>query len=98
MIFAGLIAALGLLFLLFKFGVRRIITYDIPIDITATVLLMVLFAGTFSGMMAAMFGGLVISVTLFVMKQTMAREELHLVKVKKFPYRAWRWIEVDPNE
>ncbi len=98
MIFAGLIAALGLLFLLFKFGVRRIITYDIPIDIAATVLLMILFAGTFSGMMAAMFGGLVISVTLFVMKQTMSREELQLVKVKKFPYRAWRWIEVDPND
>ena len=49
-------------------------------------------------MMAAMFGGLIISVTLFAMKQTMTREELHLVKVKKFPYRAWRWIEVEPND
>jgi acyl-CoA thioesterase len=58
---------------------------------------MVLFAGTFSGMMAAMFGGLIISVTLFAMRQTMTREQLSLVKVKKFPYRAWRWVEVDPD-
>lgn len=98
MILAGTIAALGLLFLLFKFGVRKIIAYDISLDIAATVLLMILFAGTFSGMMAAMLGGLIISVTLFAMKQTMTREELHLVKVKKFPYRAWRWIEVEPND
>jgi hypothetical protein len=97
MILAGLISSLGLLFLLFKFGPRRIISYDIPIDIAATVLLMVLFAGTFSGMMAAMFGGLIISVTLFAMRQTMIREQLSLVKVKKFPYRAWRWVEVDPD-
>ncbi len=96
MIFAGLISALGILFLLFKFGVRRIISFDIPIDIASTGLLMFLFAGTFGGMMAAMVGGLCISVTLFVMKKTMAREELMWVKTKSFPYRKFAWVEVDP--
>ena len=96
MIIAGLLSAAGLLFLIFKFGVRRAITYDIPLDIAATGLLMFLFAGTFSGMMAAMVGGLVVSITLFVMKKTMIREELMLVKTKSFPYRAFRWIEVEP--
>ena len=96
MIFTGIISALGLLFLLFKFGIRRVISFDIPIDITFTALLMFLFAGTFGGMMAAMIGGLIISVTLFVMKLTMTRETLVFVKVKKFPYRKLRWIEVGP--
>jgi membrane protein CcdC involved in cytochrome C biogenesis len=96
MITAGLLSALGLLFLIFKFGVRRAITYDIPLDIAATGLLMFLFAGTFGGMMVAMVGGLVVSITLFVMKKTMVREELMFVKTKKFPYRQLRWIEVDP--
>jgi len=96
MIFAGLISALGILFLLFKFGVRRIISFDIPIDIASTGLLMFLFAGTFGGMMAAMFCGLIISITLFVMKKMMAREELMWVKTKKFPYRKFAWVEVDP--
>ena len=96
MITAGLISAAGLLFLLFKFGARRVITYDIPIDILTTSLLMFLFAGTFGGMMAAMVGGLIISVTLFAMKSTMTREELVWVKTKAFPYRKLRWVEVDP--
>lgn len=96
MILAGVISALGLLFLLFKFGIRRVITFDIPIDIGFTALLMFLFAGTFGGMMAAMVGGLIISVTLFVMRSSMTREELMFVKTKAFPYRKMRWVEVDP--
>jgi hypothetical protein len=96
MIFTGIISALGLLFLLFKFGIRRVISFDIPIDIGFTALLMFLFAGTFGGMMAAMIGGLIISVTLFVMKLTMTREELVWTKTKKFPYKKLRWMEIDP--
>jgi Na+(H+)/acetate symporter ActP len=57
---------------------------------------MYLFAGTYSGMIAAMVGGLIVSITLFTMKRTMRREELKFVKTPKFPYRAWRWIAVQP--
>ena len=64
MILAGFLSALGLLFLIFKFGVRRIITYDIPIDIAVTGFLMYAFAGTYSGMLAAMIGGLIVSQVL----------------------------------
>ena len=79
MILAGLLSAAGLLFLIFKFGVRRAISFDIPIDIACTGLLMFLFAGTFGGMFAAMIGGLVISVTLFVAKYSC------MSKPKSFP-------------
>jgi|TARA_B110000908_G_scaffold146696_1_gene177842 riboflavin transporter FmnP len=96
MIIAGLLSALGLLFLIFKFGIRRIITFDIPIDITVTAFLIYAFAGTYSGMLAAMVGGLIVSITLFVMKRTMRREELKFVRTSTFPYRAWRWIGVQP--
>ena len=94
MIIAGLLSALGLLFLIFKFGIRRIITYDIPIDIVVTGFLMYAFAGTYSGMLAAMIGGLIVSVTLFVMKRTINREELTIVKTEQFPYRSYQWIGV----
>jgi len=96
MIYAGLISATGLLFLIFKFGIRRVITYDIPIDIAVTALLIYAFAGTYSGMLAAMVGGLVVSITLFIMKRTMHHEKLTLVKVSEFPYRSFRWIGVTP--
>jgi len=94
MILAGFLSALGLLFLIFKFGIRRVITYDIPIDIAVTGFLMYAFAGTYSGMLAAMIGGLIVSVTLFVMKRTMNREKLSVVKTEQFPYRAYQWIDV----
>ena len=93
MITAGIIAAAGLLFLLFKFGIRRVITYDIFFDVLITATLMFTLAGTFSGMMAALFGGLIVSVVLFVMKRTMRHEKLSLVRVSKFPYRRFMWIE-----
>lgn len=93
MILAGLIAAAGMLFLLFKFGVRKVITYDIFFDVLITFFLMIVLAGTFSGMMAALLGGLVVSVVLFIMKRTMRHEKLSLVKTKKFPYRRWMWVE-----
>ena len=96
MILAGLLSALGLLFLIFKFGVRRVIAYAIPIDIAVTGFLIWAFSGTYSGMFAAMIGGLIVSITLFIMKRTMNREELRVVKVSQFPYRAVRWVGVQP--
>tara|TARA_B100000902_G_scaffold66465_1_gene72872 strand:- start:1744 stop:2040 length:297 start_codon:yes stop_codon:yes gene_type:complete len=98
MILAGALSAAGLLFLLFKFGIRRVINFDIPIDIGMTTLLMMLFAGTFGGMMAAMVGGLIISVTLYAMKATMVREKYIFVKSDTFPYRKGMWVKVNPNE
>lgn len=93
MMTAGLIAAAGMLFLLFKFGVRKVINYDIFFDVVITAVLMLALAGTFSGMMAALFGGLIVSVVLFIMKRTMRHQKLELVKIKKFPYRRWMWVE-----
>ena len=104
MIIAGIIAAAGLLFLVLKLSPKRIISYDIPIDIAITALLMWSLAGTYSGMMAALVGGLIVSIVLFTMKKTMVREELRLnsrkVKVTRFielsvPY--FEWIEIDPR-
>ena len=84
MIFAGLLSALGLLFLIFKFGVRRVIAYDIPIDIAVTGFLMYAFAGTYSGMIAAMVGGLIVSChfvhheTHHASRRTQARQNFYI--------------------
>lgn len=96
MFLTGIIAALGMLFLLFKFGIRKVITYDIFFDILITGFLLWSFAGTYSGMMAAMFGGMLVSIVLYVMKRTMRHEVFSLVKTNKFPYRKFSWYEVQP--
>jgi len=97
MITAGLIAATGLLFLLFKFGIRRVIAYDIPIDIAVTLLLMYALAGTYAGMMAALVGGLFVSVVLYVLKRTMYRESLTFSKTSKFPFFKHKWVLTRPG-
>ena len=52
MFLAGLIAAIAIIFLLFKFNLKRIAKYDIVLDIAITFFLIWIFAGTFAGMMA----------------------------------------------
>jgi hypothetical protein len=100
---AGLLSALGLLFLIFKFGIRRVVSYDIPIDVAVTGFLMWAFAGTYSGMMAAMIGGLVVSVVLYVLKRTIVREVLvfetrnvQIAKKLSVPIPTYQWVTVNP--
>tara|TARA_R110002050_G_scaffold53586_2_gene121807 strand:- start:899 stop:1216 length:318 start_codon:yes stop_codon:yes gene_type:complete len=87
MLTIGIVSALGLLLLTLKAGGRKTIGNDIFVDVLITLTLMVCFYGTFSGMAAAMVGGLVASVVLFVMKKTMVHDKL---VIKKKPVRIWR--------
>jgi hypothetical protein len=80
MLTIGIISALGLLLLALKALGRKAIGSDIFIDVLITVTLMVCFYGTFSGMAAAMVGGLCASVVLFVMKKTMVHDKINRYK------------------
>jgi nicotinamide riboside transporter PnuC len=75
MFITGLIASLAILFLLFKLPIRKLLWQDALIDVLATIALMVMFAGTFSGMMAAVVGGCIISITLFAAKRVIGYDK-----------------------
>ena len=68
MIFSGLLAATGLLLVGFKIFGRLVITHQVWFDILITSILMITLAGTYSGMMAAMIGGLATSIFLMFLK------------------------------
>ena len=91
MLTIGIISALGLLLLALKVGGRKVIGMDIVFDIAITITLMIMFAGTFSGMAAAMIGGLFVTILLFIMKKTMVHETLTVEK--GLP----KWKEVNPK-
>tara|TARA_R100001510_G_C7640024_1_gene197742 strand:+ start:972 stop:1304 length:333 start_codon:yes stop_codon:yes gene_type:complete len=107
MLTVGILSALGLLLLALKAGGRKTIGHDVFVDVLITVTLMVCFYGTFSGMTAAMIGGLSASVVLFIMKKTMRHEKLEVVKGErvilnkpvqvKIPTVKTRWKTVDPD-
>ena len=73
---AGLCSAAAILFLLMKFNMRRVLAFDIIVDCAATAFLIIIFAGSFAGMMAAVIGGAVISITLFFSKKLLGHDRL----------------------
>tara|TARA_R100001015_G_C4633536_1_gene198637 strand:+ start:3295 stop:3645 length:351 start_codon:yes stop_codon:yes gene_type:complete len=83
MLTIGIFSALGLLLLALKAGGRKTIGHDIFTDVLITATLMVAFYGTYSGMTAAMVGGLTASLVLFLMRKTMVHEKLKLNSVNK---------------
>ena len=107
----GIFSALGLLLLALKIGGRKTIGSDIFVDVLITLTLMVAFYGTFSGMAAAMLGGLSASIVLFLLKRTMHHEVLTLKPVEKklfnkavhVPKPIWvgqepAWRKIKPGE
>ena len=107
MLLVGIMSALGLLLLALKAGGRKTIGNDVFVDVLITVTLMVCFYGTFSGMTAAMMGGLTASLVLFVMKKTMPHEKLTVEKGErvvmttpvqiKIPTVTTKWKTVEPD-
>ena len=103
MLLIGIISALGLLLLALKAGGRKTIGNDIAIDVVITVTLMVCFYGTYSGMTAAMVGGLTASIILFILKKTMVHEKLTIVKKPHKFYKLdystpkVKWVECEPD-
>lgn len=71
MIIIGLVSGLGILLMLLKLDFPKVLGFDLVVDIGATLLLMVAYAGTLGGMIAAMVGGLQISVVLLLAKKLM---------------------------
>ena len=96
MLLIGILSAFGLLLLLLKVGGRKVIGADIFVDIAITITLMVCFYGTFSGMAAAMLGGLIASIVLFIMKKTMVHEVIAVNK-NKYHVPIIKWEEKQPD-
>lgn len=90
-VIAGVFAGLAILFLLAKFDFKKVLWLDVPIDILSTLLLVVMFAGTFAGMMAAVIGGCLISLTLLLSKKAVGYK-----KPVRSGFR-FRWQEVKPR-
>lgn len=90
-IFAGICSACAVIFLLLKFDIKKVLYFDVLIDASSSIFLMAVFFGSFAGMMAAVIGGALISITLWFMKRTIGY-------CKPVRHRLWfRWQEVKPR-
>jgi hypothetical protein len=89
----GLMVCGALAFLAAKFGtgfIRKLLGYDILVDVAVTLALMWIFAvtGTISGLMTGIFCGFIISVVLFFGKKLFTHSKYMKVGGK------YRWVNV----
>ncbi len=76
MLVYGIISAAALIFLLWKLGMKRVCGYDLFVDVCASGLLLFMGTGTFSGLMSALLGGVIISLWLYAYKHTIGYARL----------------------
>lgn len=70
-------ASAAALFILFvKLNIRRVLGYDVIVDLCSTMLLVSMFSGTATGVAAAMFGGVILSLLLLIAKILLGYERL----------------------
>ena len=79
MIFAGILSASAMIFIMLKMNLKKLCGYDIYIDIGFTGLLAWMLSGTYSGMMAAIIGGIIVSIFLAFVKKVNGYSKLKLV-------------------
>ncbi len=89
---AGIASACAIFILLAKTKYQNVFfVLYILVDISASIALIIMFAGTFAGMMAGILGGAIISIVLFILKRTIGYE-----KPKREGFKV-RWVNVPPK-
>lgn len=95
----GLLTALAILILIMKLKgdtIKKLLGFDIYLDILVTTIMLVAFAGSYAGMMAAVIGGLTFSITLIALKKVMGYKRLTYVNDKDQVVPTLRWVDVAP--
>jgi hypothetical protein len=75
---------------------RKLLGFDLYLDILATIIMMYMFQGTYAGMMAALVGGLAFSILLIIAKKLIGYKKLVYVNDSNHVIPTLRWIEVKP--
>lgn len=88
---AAIITVVGVFLIMCRFNLRRILGYRTVVDIVGTVFFVFMFQGTYAGMMTGLFAGVLLSLTLNVMKGMIGCERARLVRQTGniFPSIVW---------
>ena len=95
MLEAGLLTAIGVIWILSRMNLKRIAGYALFWDVSLTAGLTFLFIGTYAGMVTGMLAGLIISVFLTGVRKTVGAERITLARKRgnSLPRAQWREIK-----
>ena len=94
MLEAALLTAIGIIWLLSRFNLKRIAGYASFWDIAITGVLTWMFIGTYAGMVTGMAAGVLISVFLTGVKRTVGAERIKLSRKDGDALPRAKWEEV----
>ena len=94
MLEAGLLTAIGVIWILSRMNLKRVAGYALAWDVGLTALLTFLFIGTYAGMVTGMLAGVIISLFLTIVKKTAGAERLGLQRAKDQALPRVKWKEV----
>lgn len=80
MLEAGVITAIGVIWLLSWMNLKRVAGYGFAWDIVITVILTWLFVGTYAGMVTGMFAAAIVSVFLRLIKKVAGAQRIVLYR------------------
>ena len=97
MIEAGIITAIGIIWLLCRFNLKRIAGHAAFWDISITGLLVFVFLGTYAGMVTGMLAGVIVSLFLTIIRKFAGYEKLQVVRLPNERIGQARWVSYPPN-
>ena len=77
----AIMAVLGLLIMMGRLNLKRFLGYPNTVDISASLLFLWMFEGTFSGMVVAGFASLVLSLILWILRASVGAERLRIRRI-----------------
>ena len=92
MIEAGFITAIGIIWILCRFDLKKVAGMATFIDIGVFIILPVLFIGTYAGMMTGMLTGVIISLFLTILRKTTNPISLRLIRLHGERFPRFRWV------
>jgi len=96
--FLAIVTTLSILFTLRRvISWRLIFGYSVPIDVSMTILMVMVFKGTVSGAASAALAGLLLAVALTLGKAALGCERLALRRCGRFPWQV-RWVVYKHDE
>jgi hypothetical protein len=83
MVFAGVLSALGFYLILLQMDIRKVCGYHVAFDVGLSILLILLYQGTYSGMVVGFVGGVTLTGLLWFTKG--------LIGFKRYEHGEWRY-------
>ena len=92
MIESGFITAVGIIWLLCRFDLKKIAGYAAAWDIAISAGMAALFIGTYAGMVTGLLAGVIVSLFLTVVKKVGGHKKLEFVRLEGERIARLRWV------